>query len=335
MSHDRIVLGHGGGGLLTAELVRELFLPVFADERLWELGDAALLQMPSRHLAFTTDSYVVSPLFFPGGDIGTLAATGTINDLAVVGARPRYMSCSFILEEGLPISDLHRIVTSLARTARAADVAVVTGDTKVVERGRGDGVLITTTGIGELRSPLPGWGRVQPGDAILVSGTVGDHGCAILATRAGLGGEGFPVSDCAPLHDLVETVFQAQAPVHWMRDPTRGGLAAALNELVYGKAFGVSLEESSIPVSPSVRALQGLLGVDPLEAACEGRVVMVVDGKGAPDVLSLLRSHPLGSEASIIGSLEADHAGRVVLRTAAGGRRFLDMPVGEQLPRIC
>jgi len=332
---DRILLAHGGGGALSGALIKELFLPAFDNPALATLSDAAVLSLPPGPFAFTTDSYVVTPRFFPGGDIGTLAIAGTVNDLAVSGAVPRFLSCSMILEEGLPLDDLRRVVDSMARTAAEAGVQVVTGDTKVVERGEADGIFITTAGVGELR-PLPeGWGTPLPGDHVLINGPVGDHGFAVLAAREGLMFETRLQSDCAPLNALIDTLFDPALHIRFMRDATRGGLAAVLNELAAGHDWGVALRAGAIPVSPSVRSLSEILGIDPLFVANEGKVVMVVSPADTSAALESMRSHPLGREATVIGTIECGLHGLVTIDTDLGGRRILDMPLGEQLPRIC
>ena len=332
---DRILLAHGGGGSLSGALIRELFLPAFDNPALVTLSDAAVLSLPAGRFAFTTDSYVVTPHFFPGGDIGTLAIAGTVNDLAVSGAVPRFLSCAMILEEGLPLDELRRVVDSMARTAAEAGVQLVTGDTKVVERGGADAIFITTAGVGELR-PLPeGWGTPFPGDRVLVNGPVGDHGFAVLAAREGLMFDTPLLSDCAPLNGLIDTLFDPGLHVRFLRDATRGGLAAVLNELAVGHDWGVALCTGAIPISPAARSLGEILGIDPLFVANEGKVVAVVAAADASAALESMRSHPLGREAAIIGTIESGLHGLVVMDTDVGGRRILDMPLGEQLPRIC
>lgn len=332
---DRILLAHGGGGSLSGALIRDIFLPAFDNPALAPLSDAALLSLPGGRFAFTTDSYVVTPSFFPGGDIGTLAVAGTVNDLAVSGAVPRFLSCAFILEEGLPLDDLRRVVTSMARAAREAGVQLVTGDTKVVQRGAADGIFITTAGVGELRSLPEGWGTPVPGDRVLVNGPVGDHGFAVLAAREGLIFDSPLQSDCAPLNGLIDALFDASVHVRFMRDATRGGLAAVLNELAMGQEWGVALQAGAIPISAAARSLGEILGIDPLFAANEGKVVAVVAAEDADAALESMQAHPLGREAALIGTIESDLDGLVTLETGFGGRRLLDMPLGEQLPRIC
>jgi hydrogenase expression/formation protein HypE len=337
--YEQIVLGHGSGGRLTAELIERVFVPGFGNDTLALLEDQATLPLPGLEgvrLAFTTDSFVVRPLFFPGGDIGRLAVHGTINDLAVGGARPLWLAAAFILEEGLPVSDLTRITASMQAACREAGVAVVTGDTKVVDRGKGDGVFITTTGIGIVPE-----GRhlalrnVRPGDRVLVSGTVGDHGIAILSVREGLEFETVLESDTASLASLTETLLAACPAVRWMRDPTRGGVASALNELAGAARVGVRLDESAIPLRPEVRAACEMLGLDPLHVANEGKLIAVVPANSAERALEVLRGHPLGRSAALLGEVVADHPGLVTMRSLIGGERVVAMLAGEQLPRIC
>ncbi|MCL6430735.1 MAG: hydrogenase expression/formation protein HypE [Anaerolineae bacterium] len=334
---DTILLAHGSGGQLSHDLVAEVFVASFANPMLGRLEDSAVLaNLGSGRLAFTTDSYVVRPLFFPGGDIGRLAVCGTINDLAMSGAQPRYLSAAFVIEEGLPIADLRRIARSMAETAREAGVAIVTGDTKVVERGHGDGCFITTAGIGVIPdgvdvSAAGAW----PGDAVLVSGTVGDHGMAIMSQREGLRFEAEIVSDVAPLHTLVRAMLEVCPEVHCLRDPTRGGLATTLNELAGQSGVEIVIEEARIPIRPAVQSLCELLGIDPLYVANEGKLVAIVPEEAAGQVLAAMRAHPLGRDAAIIGRVRSGRAGRVSLRTTLGAHRILDMMVGELLPRIC
>jgi hydrogenase expression/formation protein HypE len=335
---DTILLAHGSGGQLTHALIREVFARHLSNPALDELGDAALLEWPagSGRLALTTDSYVVQPLFFPGGDIGKLAVCGTVNDLAVAGATPRYLSAGFILEEGLPRATLERVVASMAETARQAGVAVVTGDTKVVERGAADGLFINTAGVGFVpagRALSPA--RLRPGDLIVVSGTVGDHGMAVMMQREGLTFSSALVSDCAPLNGLIEALLEAApAGVRCMRDPTRGGLATTLNEWAQA-GVGIALDEPAIPVRDEVRAICEILGLDPLYAANEGKVLIGLSAEAAEVGLAALRAHPLGRRAAVIGCVTAEHPGRVILRTPLGARRILEMLAGAQLPRIC
>lgn len=334
---SRIQLAHGGGGRLTAALIAEEILPRFGGGPLDGLPDAASLPWPcDGGLVFTTDSFVVQPIFFPGGDIGTLAVHGTVNDLAVSGAAARWLSLSMILEEGLPLADLRRVLDSVAAASRACGVQVATGDTKVVPRGQCDRLYLNTAGIGQL---LPGYrlsaDSIQPGDRVLVSGTLGDHGLAVLAAREGVGeGRGLR-SDSAPVVGLVEAVGPLASRVRWMRDPTRGGLAAALNECVRGRPWGIRLSERDLPVAPATAALADLLGLDVLQSPCEGRIVLVCAPDAAADILAIWRQRPDGRMSADIGEVTANNAGAVVLDTRVGGRRLVDMPLGEMLPRIC
>jgi hydrogenase expression/formation protein HypE len=335
-SYPTIVMGHGGGGKLSAELVEHLFAPAFRNAALDALGDAAVLTLEGRRLAYSTDSFVVRPLFFPGGNIGKLAVNGTVNDLAMMGAKPRYLTAGFILEEGLLVSQLGIIVEEMAAAARTAGVQIVAGDTKVVDRGHGDGVYINTSGIGIIPDGIdirPQ--RAQPGDVVIVSGEIGLHGVAILSVREGLE-FGAPVeSDCAPLNGLVEAMLAASHAIHVLRDPTRGGLAATLNEIARAARVGVVYEERKLPVPPAVAAACEMLGMDPVYIANEGKLVAVVAPEAADVVLEAMQRHPLGAKAAIIGRITAEHPGVVVARTGIGGSRVVDMQVGEQLPRIC
>jgi len=340
MNNDRILLAHGSGGQLSHELVERLFLKHFGNSTLARLDDAAVIQAPGTRLAFTTDSYVVSPIFFPGGDIGKLAVCGTVNDLSMSGATPLYLSVGFILEEGLPLAELEPVVASLAATAQSAGVQIVTGDTKVVDRGKADKLFINTAGIGVVPTDVElGCDRVRPGDAILLSGAVGDHGMTIMSQREGLRFASPLMSDCAPLNGLVAAMLkeevQGARTIHCMRDPTRGGLATTLNEIAGKAGVGIEIDEYAIPVREAVRAACELLGLDPLYVANEGKLVAFVAPKAAEALLAAMRVHEYGQEAAIIGRVTAEHASRVVLRTALGARRIVDMLVGEQLPRIC
>ncbi|HHH39944.1 MAG TPA: hydrogenase expression/formation protein HypE [Sedimenticola sp.] len=333
--NEYVTLAHGSGGLAMARLIRELFVEVFADPELARLEDQARIPLPEGQPVFTTDAFVVDPPFFPGGDIGRLAVCGTVNDLAVGGARPLYLSCAFILEEGLPLADLRRIATSMKRAADEAGVRLVTGDTKVVPRGAADGIFITTSGVGVVPSGLDlGGHRLQPGDKILVSGPLGDHGAAVVDARGELGLEHGIVSDCQPLADLVRALV-GQVPVHALRDPTRGGLAAVLNEWADASGLTLLVDEPAVPVRDAVRGLCELLGLDPLYLACEGRVAAAVPEEAAEAALALLRNHPRGRGAALIGEVGQDGTAQVVLKTPFGGHRLLDLPVGEPLPRIC
>jgi hydrogenase expression/formation protein HypE len=341
--YDHVLLGHGSGGQLTADLIKKVFLPAFDNEVLAALEDQATVNLKlgnngvvGPRLAFTTDAFVVRPLFFPGGDIGRLAVHGTVNDLAVGGARPLFLSAAFILEEGLALADLQRIVASMREACDEAGVALVTGDTKVVDRGKGDQVFITTSGIG-----LVPEGRclsirsARPGDHVLVSGTVGDHGIAILSVREGLEFETVLESDSAPLMDLTRVMLDACPSIRCMRDPTRGGLSSALNELAEASRVGVELAEAIIPVRPEVHAACEMLGLDPLYVANEGKLIAVVPAEHAARLVEVMRRHPLGKYAADIGEVVESHPGMVIMRSLVGGERVVSMLAGEQLPRIC
>jgi hydrogenase expression/formation protein HypE len=333
---ELIVLGHGSGGRLTADLIRTVFLPELSNPALDRLDDGAAVSVGGNKVVFTTDSFVVKPLCFPGGDIGSLAVNGTVNDLAVMGASPLALSAAFILEEGLAITQLREIVQSMRQASREAGIAVVAADTKVVERGKADGLFITTSGIGIARGDLPlDAASMRPGDAVLVSGPLGDHGIAVLSAREGLAFATDLRSDSAPLHGLVSSMLDSGGTIRCMRDVTRGGLATVLNELAKSSCVEVALEEAALPVRDSVRAACELLGLDPLYVACEGRLVAVVAAADAGRVLAAMRSHPLGIGACHIGAVADAAAPRVLLRTAFGSTRLLDMLAGEQLPRIC
>jgi len=333
---ERITLAHGAGGKATRDLVDALFLAELGNDALARLGDSAVVSPVRGRLALTTDSYVVHPLVFPGGDIGELAVNGTVNDLAVAGARPLWLTAGFVLEEGLPVERLREIVRSMAAAGRRAGVPVVAGDTKVVERGKADGLYVTTAGLGVLEHDLelvPE--RVRPGDCVLLSGTLADHGMAVMIARGDLHLEGDVSSDTAPVHELAAKLVGLGDALHWMRDPTRGGLATALNELAAHAGVAVRLRESSLPVRPPVFAACEILGIDPLYVANEGKLVAVVAPEAADDALAALRAHPLGADAVEIGSIEDDPEGMVVLDTALGGTRIVDILVGDPLPRIC
>jgi hydrogenase expression/formation protein HypE len=333
---SRVVMGHGGGGAMSAELVEHVFAPAFGGPVLEQLSDSAAIELGGARLAFSTDSFVVRPLFFPGGSIGDLAVNGTVNDLAMSGARAAYLSCGFILEEGVELAVVSRVATALGAAARTAGVQVVTGDTKVVEAGHGDGVFINTSGIGlippgvDLRPQ-----RVVPGDVVIVSGPIGVHGVAIMSVREGLEFGVEIESDCAPLGGLVEAMLSVTRDLHVLRDPTRGGLAAALNEIAAASGTGVVVEERAVPVPPPVANACAVLGLDPMYVANEGKLVAFVPREHAEAVLAAMRTHPLGSEAAVIGGTTEAHPGMVVARTGLGGTRVVDMPIGEQLPRIC
>jgi hydrogenase expression/formation protein HypE len=333
--HKTIVLGHGSGGRLTAQLVRDFFLPAFDNPVLRKLDDQAVVEVGASRIALTTDSFVVTPLFFPGGDIGRLAVNGTVNDLAMSGARPLFLSAAFIMEEGLPLEDLSRIIESMAAAAAEAGVAIVTGDTKVVNRGSADKLFITTAGVGlvpEGRSISAS--NAKPGDVIIVSGTIGDHGMAVWSTREGLEFEGAIESDTAPLNALVEAMVSS-GDIHALRDPTRGGLATSLCEIAASSRVGMEIDANAVPVREDVKAACETLGMDPLFVANEGKLVAMVAEASAGTVLEAMRTVAQGREARIIGRVVAEHPGMVLLKTEIGGSRILDLPFVEQLPRIC
>jgi len=336
---EHITLSHGSGGKATHNLIEGIFAPAFSNPLLDLMDDAATFTLGNSNLrlAFTTDTYVVNPLFFPGGDIGKLAVHGTVNDLAVAGAQPLYLSAGFILEEGFAIADLRRIVESMAKASRDAGVAIVTGDTKVVQRGKADGIFINTTGVGlVLTSNTIGQNQLQPGDKILLSGPIGDHGVAIMLAREMLDIETEIQSDSAPLHTLVASLLDvAGNGIHCLKDPTRGGIATSLNEMALVSEVAITLDERAIPVRPAVRGACELLGLDPLTIANEGKLLAIVAPDAADTVLEAMRAHPLGLDAAIIGSVQAEPKSLVFLRTDIGGRRVLDMLVGDPLPRIC
>ena len=337
LSHyERILLAHGSGGRLTHSLIEKLFLPQFRNEYLERLHDGAMLDLHGTRLAFTTDSYVVSPLFFPGGDIGELAVNGTINDLAMCGAKPMFLSAGFIVEEGFPVEDLQRIAASMQGAAARADVHIVTGDTKVVERGKADKLFINTAGIGLLADGVTiDPTAIQAGDRILLSGSIAEHGVAILSVREGLQFETQVESDTAPLHELVAQMLRASRKIRVLRDPTRGGVATTLNELAASARVGLRIYESSILVKDEVLGACEVLGLDPLYIANEGKLLAIVAAEDAENVLRVMREHPLGRDAAIIGEAVSDHPSTVVMKTSIGGTRVVDMLSGEQLPRIC
>jgi hydrogenase expression/formation protein HypE len=333
---DKVLLGHGSGGKLSAELIRDIFLPALKNPVLAKLDDQAVVEVNGVRLAFTTDTFVVKPLFFRGGDIGSLAVHGTINDLAMGGARPLFLSAAFVIEEGLPMETLRRVVASLARAAKEAGVAVVTGDTKVVEKGKGDGLFINTSGIGVVPDGVRlSASQARPGDQVLLSGSIGDHGIAIMAEREGLEFETPLESDSASLHTLVEAMLAVTKSIRCLRDPTRGGLSSTLNEIAEASRVGIAIEEQAIPVREEVQGACELLGLDPLYVANEGKLVAIVDPAEADAVLAAMREHPLGAQARIIGTVTEAHPGMVTLRTAFGTTRVVDMLSGDQLPRIC
>lgn len=333
---ERVSMTHGGGGKLSQRLVDEIFLPVMDNPFLHRKLDAALLDCPGGKIAMTTDSYVVTPRFFPGGNIAKLSVYGTINDLAVSGATPLAISAAWILEEGFAISELKQLAEEMGAAAREVGVPVVAGDTKVVDRGRGDGCYITTTGIGIVPYGSDiGPHRICAGDAILISGTIGDHGMSIMAARGGLPISTEMVSDCAPLHELIASLISAGISIHAMRDPTRGGLSSALNELANGVRLGFMIEEGSVPIAPLVRSACEMLGIDPWTVANEGKLLLFVPLGEAEHALRVLQNHPLGQSASIVGRVVEDHPGIVVGKTQFGTHRIVVMPSGDSLPRIC
>ncbi|MCL5288072.1 MAG: hydrogenase expression/formation protein HypE [Acidobacteria bacterium] len=335
-ARDTVLLGHGSGGKLTADLIRELFLPAFVNPILARMDDQAIVQLNGTRLAFTTDSFVVKPLFFPGGDIGRLAVHGTVNDLAMGGALPLFLSAAFIIEEGLPMETLRRVVESLRGAAQEAGVEVVTGDTKVVEKGSGDGLFINTSGIGEVPDGLHlSADGARPGDRVLLSGSIGEHGIAILAQREGLEFESRIESDSAPLHALVQAMLQTGREIRCMRDPTRGGLSSALNEIAGQSRVGITVDERAIPLREEVQGACELLGLDPLYVANEGKLIAIVAPEGAEEILAVMRACPLGRQAHIIGEVTATNAPMVTMRTTLGTTRIVDMLAGDQLPRIC
>jgi hydrogenase expression/formation protein HypE len=336
LTEERITLAHGSGGKATHTLVEALFLEAFRNPLLEPLEDQAVFEIGGVRMALTTDSYVVSPLFFPGGNIGELAVNGTVNDLAVSGARPLYLSAGFVLEEGFLTADLRTIAQSMAAAAAAAGVQIVTGDTKVVERGKGDGCYINTAGVGVLERPVTlGAAYAKPGDAVLVSGPIGDHGVTIMLARGELDIESDVISDTAPLAGLVSDLLDAADGVRCLRDATRGGVATILNEIATASDVAVVVHEDAVPVRTEVRGACEILGIDPLYVACEGRLVAVVDGAQAEAALAALRAHPLGAGAALIGHIKEDPPGLVLLKTGFGGTRIVDMLIGDPLPRIC
>ena len=335
-NYPTIVMGHGAGGKMMNDLIRHLFAAEFQNELLGQLADSTVLDPGAGRLAFTTDSFVVSPLFFPGGNIGELAVNGTVNDLAMSGAMPLYLSAGFILEEGLPMETLGRICDSMARACQAADVKIAAGDTKVVNKGHGDGIYINTSGIGRVPEGVHiAPDQARPGDAVIVSGTMGDHGIAIMSVREGLKFQTEIKSDTAPLHTLVALMLEETPDIHCLRDATRGGLAAVLNELAVSSNVGIEFDETKVPVRPEVSAACEMLGLDPLFIANEGKLVAIVPEKDAESTLDAMQRDAYGGEARIIGRVVEQHPGMVVARTSIGGSRVVDLPAGELLPRIC
>jgi len=331
-----IVMGHGGGGAMSGELIESLFLPAFGGAARAELGDSAVLTVPAGRLAFSTDSFVVKPMFFPGGSIGDLAVNGTVNDLAMSGATPLYLSTAFILAEGTPMSDIGRVAMAVGKAAEVAGVQLVTGDTKVVDSGSGDGVYLNTAGIGVIADGVEiGPDRARVGDAVLVSGDIGVHGIAVMSCREGLEFGTTIESDSAPLHGLVAEMLATGIDVRVLRDPTRGGVSATLNEIAKASGVGIELVERDLPIPPEVRDACGLLGLDPLQVANEGKLLAIVPPDRADEMLETMRQHPYGAGAQRIGVCVETHPRMVVARTGLGGTRVIDLPIGEQLPRIC
>lgn len=333
---ETITLAHGSGGKFSADLIERFMLPRFGNEFLDRMEDQATLALAPGRIAFSTDSYVVSPIFFPGGDIGDLAVNGTVNDVAMSGAKPLYLSLALILEEGLPVSDLERVLDSIKLAAQKADVAIVTGDTKVVERGSCDKIFINTSGIGVIEDNIRlGADRIKAGDKIIISGTLADHGMTILTTRNNLSFENSLQSDTAPLADLVQVMLQAAPNLHALRDPTRGGVAMTLNEFAGQTGLGFTISEEALPINDAVRTTCEILGIDPLYVANEGKLLALVPGNEVDDLLAAMRSHPQGEKATIIGEVVTENPGLVALTTSLGATRVVDIPIAEQLPRIC
>lgn len=335
--NDIITLAHGSGGMLTHQLISGLFYKYFGNKTLLEGGDSAVFESGGGRMAFTTDSYVISPVFFKGGNIGKLAVCGTVNDLAVSGARPKYLSCAFIIEEGFTMRELEEIAASMAATAKGAGVSIVTGDTKVVQKGCADKIFINTAGIGTIPEGINlSTKNIREGDKIILSGTMGDHGAAILVEREGFQIQSPIASDCAPLNAMLGTVLQKYASaVRVMRDPTRGGVATTLNELIAGSSISMKLDENALPVRPAVKGICEVLGMDPLYMANEGKVLIIADGAQADGIVGILRDDPYGKDAAIIGTVTSAFPGKVLIGTQAGGTRIVDMLTGDQLPRIC
>ncbi len=335
-NYPTIVMGHGSGGKMMNDLIRHLFALEFQNDLLGQMGDSTALDLPAGRIAFTTDSFVVSPLFFPGGDIGELAVNGTVNDLAMRGATPLYLSAGFILEEGLPMETLGRVAASMAKACKAANVEIAAGDTKVVNKGHGDGIYVNTTGIGLIPDGVDiAPQNARPGDAILVSGTLGDHGIAIMSVREGLQFDSAIESDTAPLNGLVDAMLTVTKEIHCLRDATRGGLSVVLNELADASKVGIEFEETRVPIRPEVASACEMLGLDPFYIANEGKLVAIVPEKLAENILLAMRSHKFGRDATVIGRVVEEHPGLVVARTSIGGSRVVDLPAGELLPRIC
>jgi len=335
-AYKNVLLAHGGGGRLTQEMVQKMFLAQFRNELLEPLHDGAVFSIDGARLAFSTDSYVVNPIFFPGGDIGELAVNGTVNDLAMCGAQPRYLSAAFIIEEGFPMDDLWRIVLSMQEAAKRAGVMLVTGDTKVVDRGKGDKIFVNTSGVGVISEGVDvSSKRAAVGDQIILSGPIAVHGIAIMSVREGLEFDAEIKSDTAPLNELVQTMLRASKHVHVLRDPTRGGVASALNEIADSSNIGIVISEASIPLTEGVHGACEILGLDPLYVANEGKLIAFVSPADSAKVLAAMRTHPLGREAVVIGEVVTEHPGTVIMKSRIGGSRVVDMLSGEQLPRIC
>lgn len=335
---DTILLGHGSGGELTHELISKLFVKYFSNEFLNKQTDSAILPVDGEDMSFTTDSFVVDPIFFPGGDIGKLAVAGTVNDLAVSGAAALYLSCSFIIEEGFPMDHLERIVKSMSREAEEAGIKIVTGDTKVVDRGKCDKIFINTSGIGKILKKhrnISFGENIMPGDRIIINGSIADHGMSVMAARNDLNIHSSITSDCASLNSLIGNALRKSDNIRFMRDATRGGLATVLTELAGGKNYGVRIDETALRVKENVRGMCELLGFDPLYVANEGKVVLVVAREDSQEVLDAMKAHPYGKESAIIGEISEEHPGRAWVNTEIGGKRLIDMLAGEQLPRIC
>lgn len=336
LDYPHVLIAHGGGGKLSQQMIQKMIVPQFKNDFLEQLHDGAVFTLDGVRFAFSTDSYVVNPIFFPGGDIGELAVNGTVNDLSMCGARPLYLSAAFIIEEGFAMDDLWRVIVSMQRAAEKAGVKLVTGDTKVVDRGKGDKIFVNTSGIGVVPEGIEvGSRNARIGDAIIVSGSIAVHGIAIMSVREGLEFESKIESDTAPLNGLVEAMFEASKNIHVLRDPTRGGVASALNEIAESSRVGIKIDEVAIPLTDPVRGACEILGLDPLYVANEGKLLAFVPQQEAGRVLSAMKQHPLGKESVIIGEVVADHPNSVVMRTAVGGARVVDMLSGEQLPRIC
>lgn len=336
MKRERIVMGHGSGGKLMRLLIKETFLKQLRNPFLLSLSDSAIIPIGKEKVALTTDSYVVSPPFFPGGDIGKLAVAGTINDLCVVGAIPIFITLALILEEGFPLSELEKIIFSISETADKVGVKVVTGDTKVVEKGKGDGVFINTSGVGVVPSHVSlSMEKIRAGDHIIINGPIGDHGAAVMMVRGGFEFESDLKSDCVSLHSLIKMMLEEDSAIRFMRDPTRGGISSTLNEISDETGLGLVIHESEIPIRDSVSSICEILGLDPLYVANEGKVLAIADAKKSSEILRIMKSHPLGKEARIIGEITEKVEKRVILKTRYGTSRIIDMPEEEKLPRIC